>query len=125
MLPAVTAPLRFGLAPIMGNGRQYIPWIHWADMVRILVHGVEDLPAGLYNAVAPEPATQAAFMRTLRKARKGIALPVPAFAFLLRLMLGEMSQTVLGSQRVRADKILAAGFEPRFPTLADALQDLA
>jgi uncharacterized protein len=115
---------RFGLGMVMGSGRQFVSWIHLADLMRLIVFALDrtDL-AGPINAVAPEPVRQAAFARSLarafgRKARLGI----PARA--LQLGLGELAQLFLGSQRVRPDAALAAGFLYRFPEIGPAFADL-
>ena len=115
---------RFGLGTVMGSGRQFISWIHLADLVRLITFALDrtDL-AGAINAVAPESVRQADFAHSLahafgRKAR----LTVPAQA--LQLGMGELAQLFLGSQRVLPEVALAAGFLYRFPAIGTAFADL-
>jgi NAD dependent epimerase/dehydratase family enzyme len=78
---------------------------------------------GAYNATAPNPVTNSEFTRTLAHCLKRPALlPVPAW--LLKILLGEMSQLVLGSQRVMPERLLAQGFRFQFPDLSSALNQV-
>jgi predicted DCC family thiol-disulfide oxidoreductase YuxK len=115
---------RFGLGTVMGSGRQWVSWIHLADLVRLIAFALDrnDL-AGPINAVAPEAARQAEFARSLAHAfGRKVRLAVPARA--LQLGLGELSLLFLGSQRVRPEAALHAGFLYRFPALGPAFADL-
>lgn len=123
-LAAMTPPFRFGLGGRLGDGRQWMPWIHLDDEVGAIVHLLERREArGPFNLCAPEPATNAAFTRALAQ-----VLHRPAFcaapAAALRLVLGEMSNLVLGGQRVRPRRLLESGFSFRFPELSGALENL-
>lgn len=113
----------FGGGPL-GSGRQWISWIHIQDMVnviRFLLH--YETTSGVYNALSPEPVTNANFGKTLGKVmRRPYWFPVPAFA--LRLVLGEMSSMVLEGQRAMPRRLLDAGFQFEFPGLDAALMDL-
>lgn len=119
MLPA----FRLGLGGVLGGGRQYMSWIGLEDLVRVihfaLLYG---LCRGPINAVAPNPVTNREFTRTLgRVLRRPTFLPAPAFA--IRLMLGEMGQRLLlEGQRVTPQRLLARGFEFRTPELEAALR---
>ena len=119
-------PLRFGIATILGNGRQVMSWIHLDDLVRVYITAIENEKFhGAYNAVAPHPVNNKELVITLAKKRKGsyfVPVYVPSFA--LRLVLGEMSIEVLKSATVSADKIRAAGFIFQFPTIEAALNNL-
>ncbi|MCL6621090.1 MAG: TIGR01777 family oxidoreductase [Syntrophobacterales bacterium] len=104
-----------------GDGRQWMPWIHHEDLCRAFLF----LPAhpelsGPVHFCAPNPVRNWDFAKAL-----GRALGRPSFltapAFMLRLVLGELSQAVLSSQRMVPDKLLQAGFEFRYPTLEQAL----
>ena len=75
---------------------------------------------GVFNATSPHPVTNAEFTRALGRAvHRPAVIPVPAFA--LRLLLGEMSEVLLGSQRVVPEAALRAGFEFRYPEIGAAL----
>lgn len=120
-LPAMALPFRFGLGGRIGDGRQWIPWIHADDLVRLaracLAH---DAYRGPINAVAPEPVTNAQFTRSLGRAlHRPALLPAPAFA--LRLALGDLAVELLGSRRAVPRRALDAGFSFEYPALDAAL----
>lgn len=116
MLP----PFRFGLGGRLGDGRQWMSWIHIDDLVGIITHFLNTPLGGPVNAVAPNPVTNAEFTRTLAATiRRPAIFPVPVFA--LRLMFGEMSSVLLDSQKVVPRAAEAAGHPFRYPELAPAL----
>jgi len=119
-------PLRFGIASILGNGKQVISWIHIDDLCRMYIYAIENKNLeGSYNAVAPDPVTNKTFMLRLARIAKGkffIALPVPHFV--LKLMMGKRSIEVLKSARVSCEKIKAAGFDFEHPLLNSAIEEL-
>lgn len=107
----------------LGSGRQYMSWIHLDDLCRLLMQMLDEPQwQGTYNAVAPYPVTNAEFTKTLAEVlHRPLVLPkVPEFA--LNLMMGEMSEIVLASQRVSAEKILRRGFRFEYPHLREALE---
>lgn len=115
-------PLRFGVATVLGDGKQVVSWIHIDDIVNIYVNAVENKDwSGPYNAVAPHPVTNKELVTELAKARdKGhITIPVPSF--LLKVVLGEMSIEVLKSATVSANKL---PYTFKFPRIGEALKDL-
>ncbi|MBZ9611709.1 TIGR01777 family oxidoreductase [Rheinheimera maricola] len=120
MLPAFKA----GLGGPIGDGKQYMSWIHIDDMVRIidmLLHQ-SDLQ-GAINATAPEPVTNAAFAQQLAKVlHRPAILPMPAW--LLKILLGEMADLLITGQRVMPAKLLAAGFHFNYAALPQALTAL-
>jgi uncharacterized protein (TIGR01777 family) len=119
MLP----PFKAFVGGRLGSGRQWMSWIHVHDLVSMICHALENPVSGVLNGTAPTPATNGAFTRELAKALGRPALfPVPAFA--LKLMFGEMSEILLGSQRVLPAAALAAGYRFSFPELGAALRDL-
>jgi uncharacterized protein (TIGR01777 family) len=114
---------RMGAGGRLGDGRQWMPWIHLDDLAALFVFVLENPVAGPVNAVAPQPVSNADFTRELALAlHRPALLPVPALA--LRLLLGEMSEVLLASQRVVPQAAEAAGFRFRFPELGGALRDL-
>jgi uncharacterized protein (TIGR01777 family) len=119
-------PLNFGLAAILGSGKQIISWIHIDDMCRMFMYVVENKEtSGVYNAVAPRPVSSKDLTLALAKKMRGkafITAPVPSFA--LKLILGEMSIEVLKSTTVSSEKIQQTGFQFLFPTLDAALNEL-
>lgn len=124
-LAKMLLPFKLGAGGRLGDGRQYMSWIALDDEVAALsfVLGHSGV-AGPVNLVAPQPATNAEFTRTLgRVLRRPTVLPMPAFA--ARLLVGEMADALLlSSTRVVPAALTAAGFEFRTPTLEPALRSL-
>jgi len=121
--PLATAFRAFVGGPL-GDGRQWMPWVHEADEVGAIRFLLESPAAsGPYNVVAPEPVRNGDFSRAVGKALgRPSWLPAPKAA--VRLALGELAETLLGGQRAVPARLLALGFRFRFPTLAGALEDL-
>ncbi|MNC52630.1 Epimerase family protein [compost metagenome] len=120
MLP----PFRMGLGGPIGNGRQYLPWIHIDDMVNAIIYLLDNPPLrGPFNMVAPYPVHNEQFTATLAK-----VLDRPAFlrapAFAMRLLMGEAAVLVLGGQRAVPRRLEEAGFVFRFFELEQALDDV-
>lgn len=124
MLARLLPPFRLGLGGRMGNGRQWMPWIHIEDEVGLIDFLLQhEECSGPYNASAPNPVRNAEFARTLgRVLHRPTLLPAPACV--LRLALGEMSGLLLGGQHLQPQRTLDAGYEFRFPELEAALTDL-
>jgi uncharacterized protein len=107
----------------LGSGKQWMPWIHVSDVAEMFVHAVENDIAGVWNATAPNPVTNAEFTREMGKAlHRPAVFPVPPFA--LKLAFGELGQHMLDSSRVIPEAALRAAFRFRYPELAGALRDL-
>jgi uncharacterized protein (TIGR01777 family) len=124
-LPQMLPPFRFGAGGPVGSGRQYWPWIHrrdWIGLVRFAIAN-KDL-SGEMNATAPRPVTNTEFARALGRAmRRPAFMPAPAFA--LKLMLGEMADALLLSgQRALPAKAERLGYTFAFTTIDEALADL-
>jgi hypothetical protein len=124
MLKRLLLPFRLGLGGRLGDGRQWMPWIHIADQIGLMDFLLQQEAAqGPYNACAPLPVRNAEFTKALGQALSRPAiLPVPAFA--LRAGLGELSELLLGGQRAVPKRLLEAGFSFRFTHLDVALADL-
>ena len=125
-LPSFMTPIRFGIAAILGSGNQVISWIHIEDLCRIYLAAIQKQNMeGVYNAVAPNPVNNKTFTKELARQLKGkyfLSLHVPAFV--LKLLLGEMSIEVLKSTRVSAEKLRQTGFQFVFPSIQSALENL-
>jgi uncharacterized protein (TIGR01777 family) len=121
-LPQMLPPFWFGAGGPVGSGRQYWPWIHRADWVA-LVLWIINTPAvsGAVNATAPNPVTNAEFARSLGRAlHRPAFMPAPAFA--LRLLLGEMADgLLLAGQRAVPRSAEQGGFTFRYRQVDDAL----
>ncbi|MFO7787524.1 MAG: TIGR01777 family oxidoreductase [Halospina sp.] len=114
---------RLGLGGRLGNGRQYMPWIHRQDMVQGLIH-LLDSPelSGPFNLTAPEPVTNAEFTRALAQVlNRPACLPVPPVA--LKLALGEMARLLLTGQKARPERLLESGFVFQYPSVEQALAE--
>lgn len=124
MLKRLLLPFKLGLGGRLGDGRQWMPWIHFADQIALMDFLLQHSEArGPYNACAPLPARNAEFTKAMGQAlSRPTLLPVPAFA--LRAGLGEMSGLLLGGQRAVPMRLLEAGFSFRFTHLDVALVDL-
>ncbi|MGB8663179.1 MAG: TIGR01777 family oxidoreductase [Serratia inhibens] len=120
MLP----PFRLGLGGPIGNGRQYLPWIHLDDMVNGILYLLEHATLqGPFNMVAPYPVHNEQFAAQLANVLDRPAfLRVPAFA--MRLLMGEAAVLVLGGQRAVPKRLEEAGFSFRFLELEQALDDV-
>ncbi|RYD56272.1 MAG: TIGR01777 family protein [Sphingobacteriales bacterium] len=119
-------PVKFGVKPVLGSGKQVISWIHIEDLVRFIYHCIrhEDIN-GIYNAVAPNPVTNKKLMDTIAQEKGGLAIPAPVPAAALKLMLGEMSTEVLKSCTVSADKMSSTtGFQFDYPDINSAVRQL-
>ncbi|HEV2693493.1 MAG TPA: TIGR01777 family oxidoreductase [Verrucomicrobiae bacterium] len=126
-LPVLSKLTKLFLGGAVGNGQQYISWIHLADLVRMFVTAVEDEKAtGIFNAVGPNAVTNAEFMHELRGAlHRPWSPPAPVFAVKLgaRLMGSEPSLALI-SQRCEPRRFRETGLKFRFAELAPALRDL-
>ena len=115
-------PLKFGVAAILGSGKQIISWIHINDLVRLFIMAMENETwQGTYNAVAPNPVSNKELTLQLAKSRKKFFIPIHVPTFVLKIMLGEMSVEILKSATVSSKKIQEAGFQYTFPVIKDAL----
>jgi|SRR5436190_3007455 len=120
-------PLRFGVAGIIGNGKQIMSWIHIDDLVRAILYGMENEKMdGVYNAVAPKPVSNEELILKMAKKLEGkgfIAVHVPSFA--LKIVFGKMINEILKSTTVSSEKIQQADFIFQYPDLESAISQLA
>jgi hypothetical protein len=124
-LPKMLPPFKLGAGGPVGSGRQYWPWIHRADWIALVRWTLETAAAsGPINATAPNPVTNKEFARALGRAlRRPAFMPAPAFA--LRLMLGEMADALLLSgQRAVPAKAQRLGFTFRHTDVETALRSI-
>lgn len=123
-LPRMLLPFKFFAGGKLGSGQQGFPWIHIADEVAALRFLMENPAAsGPFNLAAPNPPTNAEFMRAVGEAMgRPAAMPTPAFA--LRAAFGEMATVLLDGQRAAPKRLLDLGFQFRFTDPVAALRDL-
>jgi uncharacterized protein (TIGR01777 family) len=115
---------KWGLGGRLGTGRQWMAWIHLADLRAAMVHAVfSGSLQGAVNGTAPEPVRNAEFTRMLGAAlHRPALLPVPGFA--LKLALGGFGGVLLDSQRALPAALVADGFRFEYSDLEAALRDL-
>ena len=120
-LPKMALPIRLGLGGRLGNGRQWVPWIHIDDLVALIRKALSDGSlSGPVNAVAPVPARNVELTAEIaRRLHRPAFLRVPGFA--IRALLGELAGELLGSRRAVPLRALRAGFQFTHETLSTAL----
>ena len=124
LLGRMLPPFRLGLGARLGDGKQWMSWVHMQDYVAMVLGLLHDPhAAGPYNMAAPQPVTNAEFTATLAALLHRPALFV-APALLLKLGMGERASLLLEGQRVLPGKMAAAQYRFTFTNLADALRDL-
>lgn len=121
-LKKIVPSFKAGFGSILGTGKQYVPWIHIDDLCNIYLKAVLDQEMhGPYNACITDDTTNAVLSKTLANLF-GYSIWLPkAPAFILKIVLGEMSVAVLEGQRVSSEKIQKTGFEFQFTNLESAL----
>jgi hypothetical protein len=108
----------------LGSGKQWMPWVHVADVVELVVRAVEEESvSGVWNATSPNPVRNADFTRELAHAvHRPAIIPVPQFA--LKVAFGELAQHMLDSARVIPAVAAGAGFRFRYSEVDAALGNL-
>jgi len=127
-LPLLAHYTRWFLGGAAGSGRQYVSWIHHTDLTAMFLRALEydNYYSGVYNAVAPEPVTNAEFMRTLRRTLyRPWSPPVPAWALKLGARLTNTEATLaLEGCRCAPRRFLESGFRFQFSELGPALKNI-
>jgi uncharacterized protein (TIGR01777 family) len=126
-LPVLEKLTRFFLGGAVGSGRQFISWIHIDDIIRLYMSVIERPElAGVFNATAPAPVTNAEFMRELRGVlHRPWSPPVPApLARAGAWLMGSEGELALLSSRCTPRRFLEHGFKFQFPTLREAVAHL-
>jgi uncharacterized protein len=124
-LKKMLIPTKLGFGSALGSGKQFIPWVHFYDVLTLIEKCItNETMLGPYNVVSPSFNTYNEFASTLAKVlNKPFFMPnVPSF--LLKLTLGEMSQIVLEGSRISSQKLIDSGYCFQFPNLRYALSDL-
>lgn len=124
-LEKMAAPVKCYLGASLGNGKQFMPWIHISDLVNIYLKAVNDTAMhGAYNAVAPESTTNDNFNKKIAECLKKPLLLPPVPALIMKIALGEMAKLVLEGSAVSSEKIQNSGFVFQFANLKESLKDL-
>ena len=124
MFPLMALPTRLFFGGRFGHGKQAVPWIHIADQVNAVRFLLENENAqGPYNLISPTPTSNAEFMRAIAKAlHRPYWFHVPAF--LLKLVLGEMSILLTEGRYSQPKRLIELGFQFQFGELESAMEDL-
>lgn len=120
-LEKMMTPFKLGVGGPVAGGRQYMPWVHLADVVGALLFAVDtEAASGPVNVTAPRPATNKEVSKALGRAlHRPAFIPVPAFA--IKLLFGEMAKIVTTGARVEPKRLEELGYEFRQPDLDEAL----
>jgi uncharacterized protein (TIGR01777 family) len=123
-LAKMLTPFKLGAGGPLGNGRQWMPWVHVADLARLYVHAADHAEIdGPMNAVAPNPVRNSEFTRALgRQLHRPAFMPAPYIG--LRLLFGEFAKVLFASQRVIPQVALDTGFVFQYPDIAGALREI-
>ncbi len=123
-LKELAKPVKMGVGSPLGDGKQYIPWIHIDDLCGIFIHAMENKLNDTFNAGADEQVDNATFTKTLASVldKPYWAPNVPAFV--MKIILGERAVMVLEGSRISNEKIKANGFKFKFSKLREALEEL-
>jgi uncharacterized protein (TIGR01777 family) len=124
-LPKLDFPIKFGIGAYIGNGKQYVPWIHIDDLSHIFIHLHKNKNLnGTYNACAPDIKTNKQMSQTIASVLHRPFIPFPAPAFVINTVMGEMASMLLMSNNCSSEKISQSGFIFQYPTLQSALKDI-
>jgi uncharacterized protein (TIGR01777 family) len=124
-LAAMDKPIRFFAGAPLGSGQQWVPWIHFRDIIKIYLAAITDQGMhGAYNACAPYPVTNDTLTRSIAKTLHRPVWPFKVPETFLKAVLGEMSSVALMSTNTSAQKLLDSGFKFNFTQLDIALKDI-
>lgn len=125
ILPQILMPIKFNLVGKIGSGKQPLVWVHMADVIGVMLWLAEHPQPGkhVYNLVAPELSSQAEFVAAAAKSlHRSPFLSLPAAV--MRMMMGEQADLVLGGRFVSSKALQEAGYTFQFPNLESALKNL-
>lgn len=123
-LPQMLGPIKRYIGTVFGSGKQFQSWIHIDDLTNVFLFAIKNKLNGVYNAVAPNPVTNAQLIYAISEiVEKPIILP-PVPKLVLKLVLGEMHTLLFESQKVSSVKLENEGFEFRYKSIFSALDQL-
>lgn len=124
-LAKLETPVSLFLGAPLGSGKQWMPWIHVTDLLALFENAIEDSKyEGTYNACSPIPVTNLEFTKILAKTLFRPVWPLNVPEFVLKAVLGEMSQVILISNRTSSQKLIKTGFKFRYAGLDEALKEI-
>lgn len=119
----MTAPI--GMLNYFGNGKQYYSWIHIDDLIGIFEKVITDSNyTGIINAVSPDPVTNKTFIKKIEEASQKKYFKISAPTIALRILLGEMADVVLNSNKIIPEFLQKVNYPFLYPTIEDALKNL-
>lgn len=119
------SPIKMGIAPIPGSGKQMMSWIHIHDLCRMFIFALKHPITGSFNAVAPQPEQlKEVVIGLAKKMGMKFFIPLHAPAIMLKIILGERSVEILKSTSVSCEKIKKEGFGFLYPSLDSALEQI-
>jgi hypothetical protein len=123
MLGKMITPFKYFIGGPLGSGKQWVPWISLDDMISIYTFVLENEIEGAVNAASPIPVRMTEFAKLLgKKLNRPSYLKAPKFG--IKLVVGEIADSILFSQRVIPQKIISAGYKFKFEKLESAFDDL-
>ena len=123
-LPKLDFPIKFGIGAYIGDGKQFVPWIHIDDLCNIFIHLLEKNLHDTYNGCAPDIKTNKEMSETIAMVLHRPFIPFPAPGFILKTVMGEMASMLLMSNNCSSQKIINTEFAFQYPTLKEALQNI-
>lgn len=124
-LQAMDKPIRYFVGSGLGNGKQWVPWVHLDDILEMFSHSIADHHySGAYNACAPHPVSNLQLTKAIAKQLHRPVWPINVPEFVLKMLLGELSEVVLNSNNASSKKLMATGFKFKYPELNAALSDI-
>ncbi len=124
-LEKILLSFKLGVGAYFGSGDQFYSWIHIEDLAKMFLKGIQDSKMeGIYNAVGPNPVSNKAMTYDIKKALNSWAIVMPAPAFILKTVMGDMSKTVFNSNKVIPAKFQKEGFQYKFPEVLEAVKDV-
>lgn len=123
-LPKMAGPVKSCAGASFGSGEQWQSWIHIEDLSSLFLFVADNELSGIFNGVAPNPVTQNKLIKEIAKVlKRPLFLPnIPKFA--VKLMLGEMSEILISSQRVSSKKVESLGFDFQYQNVCIALESI-
>lgn len=123
-LPQIIKPIKYFTGAVMGNGKQWMSWVHIDDLANIFIFIAKNSLTGIFNAVSPNPITNKNLTYLIAKSlnRKIIFPPIPKL--LMKLILGDRHVLLFDSQKVSSNKLINSGFLFKFSDASEALKNL-
>jgi uncharacterized protein (TIGR01777 family) len=123
-LPKLDFPIKFGIGAYIGDGKQFVPWVHIDDLCNMFIHLLNNNLHDTYNGCAPDIKTNKQMSETIASVLHRPFIPFPAPGFILKTVMGEMASMLLMSTNCSSQKIISTGFVFQFPTLKEALENI-